>query len=59
MTSEGVFTPSEVKKSLSRDVPALYFHFEEDGSIRAGSHRIKKPSPHIGVKAYIHGTILI
>jgi hypothetical protein len=24
----------------SRDVAALYSHFEEDGSIRAGSHRI-------------------
>jgi len=25
----------------SRDVAALYSHFEEDGSIRAGSHRVK------------------
>jgi len=29
-------------KSLSRVVAALYSHFEEDGSIRAGSHRIKE-----------------
>ncbi|NFN87886.1 hypothetical protein FDF31_13860 [Clostridium sporogenes] len=31
----------KLKKWLSRDVVDIYFHFEEDGSIRAGSHRVK------------------
>ncbi|NFL50342.1 hypothetical protein FDB94_18170 [Clostridium botulinum] len=34
--------PLNLRKWLSRDVTALYSHFEEDESIRAGSHRINK-----------------
>ncbi|KHF12931.1 hypothetical protein PO81_26390 [Vibrio parahaemolyticus] len=32
--------PLKLRKWLPRDIAALYSHFEEDGSIRAGSHRI-------------------
>ncbi|RUT61594.1 hypothetical protein C1149_18990 [Clostridium botulinum] len=41
MALEGVLLPLKLRKWLSRDVPALYSQFGEDGSIRAGSHRIK------------------
>ncbi|NEZ52157.1 hypothetical protein FCV20_09360 [Clostridium botulinum] len=42
MGSEGVLLPLKLRKWLSRDIAALYSHFGEDGSIRAGSHRINR-----------------